>query len=346
MKQSFLCRVTLPAFARLGTKRWYAAPVLACLLGAAVPAFAQSERPISRETANKQANTEGSFGGIGAELETNSGVLRVKRVVTSSPAERASLKAGWEIPRINGISTAGMELKDAVKLVRGTIGTELKLEVRLPDGTSRQISLIREQVLAVAKTEGPSESFRLLAMTDKVGLLSQDPKQREATTKTVGQTAEPQEIVFLLKQINGGKGEFCHGMYFLMTAWAAGECGAKHAKDTTAVRALYDALLAGVDGAAVKVFPSPILAYRTNLPPAEVVKKQNFLTTKGIAKALQQMAAAGALHPFNDAVVKDLTALTKQPWADPDSKQALASVISAVLTYAPKTPDEKLLRDQ
>ena len=115
MNQSFLCRVTLAVFVWFATHRRHVALVLTCLLCAVAPAAAQSDRPISQETANTQANIEGSFGGIGAELETTNAVLFMKRIVVASPADRAGLKAGWAIPRINGSPTAGMELKDAVK---------------------------------------------------------------------------------------------------------------------------------------------------------------------------------------------------------------------------------------
>lgn len=130
---SVLRRTTLAACVRFVTVRLYVAFVY-LLCNVVVPTFAQSDA---------------SLGGIGAELEATNGVIRLKRIIAASPAERAGLKVGWEIPRINGISTVGMSVKDAVKLVRGDIGTELKLEVRTPDGTNRQISLIREKAQVV-----------------------------------------------------------------------------------------------------------------------------------------------------------------------------------------------------
>jgi carboxyl-terminal processing protease len=99
------------------------------------------------QTANKVAGIDGSFGGIGVKLEKTNGRLRIERIIGAGPAERAGLKAGWTIASINGIPTASMELNDAVKLLRGPIGTALKLEAIPPDDPARLVSLIREKVL-------------------------------------------------------------------------------------------------------------------------------------------------------------------------------------------------------
>ena len=93
-------------------------------------------------------NMESSFGGIGTALSKTNGVLLVKEVFASSPAERAGIKAGSKIVSINGEPARNMTLEEVVKLLRGPVGTVVKMEVMSPDGAQRELSLIREKVAA------------------------------------------------------------------------------------------------------------------------------------------------------------------------------------------------------
>jgi len=77
-----------------------------------------------------------AFAGVGLELSIDdiSGELAVLSPVIGSPAWRAGIVAGQTILAIDGISTAGMGIKDAVAALRGTAGTEVALELAtLPD---------------------------------------------------------------------------------------------------------------------------------------------------------------------------------------------------------------------
>lgn len=89
---------------------------------------------------------QGSVGGIGAELRQTNGLILVTKVLAGTPAERAGLAVGSEIVAINGISTKGMALDDAVKLVRGMIGTPVSLDIRGPSGPPTHLEIVREKV--------------------------------------------------------------------------------------------------------------------------------------------------------------------------------------------------------
>ena len=74
-------------------------------------------------------NVEGKFGGIGAEISILEGYLVVVAPLKNSPSEQAGLKAGDIIVSIDGKESFGTSIDDAIKLLRGEIGTEVKLEV-------------------------------------------------------------------------------------------------------------------------------------------------------------------------------------------------------------------------
>lgn len=72
----------------------------------------------------------GSFEGIGAEIDVRDGVLTIVAPLRDSPAERAGLRAGDQVVKIDGQSTAGLSVEEAVKLIRGPRGTIVVLTVR------------------------------------------------------------------------------------------------------------------------------------------------------------------------------------------------------------------------
>ncbi len=71
---------------------------------------------------------KGSFGGIGAELGYKKGVVIIAPL-KDMPAEKAGLKAGDKIVKINGTSTIDMTVDDAVVKIRGEINTPVTLTI-------------------------------------------------------------------------------------------------------------------------------------------------------------------------------------------------------------------------
>ena len=72
---------------------------------------------------------EGEFGGIGAEIGKEKGKLKIIAPLKGSPAEKAGLKPGDLILAINGSSTLDLSLSEAVKKIRGKIGTKVVLTI-------------------------------------------------------------------------------------------------------------------------------------------------------------------------------------------------------------------------
>ena len=77
-----------------------------------------------------QTETSGEFGGLGIEVSMESGVVKVISPIDETPASRAGIKAGDYIVKINDTQVQGKTLSEAVDLMRGPVGSGIKLTVR------------------------------------------------------------------------------------------------------------------------------------------------------------------------------------------------------------------------
>ena len=77
-----------------------------------------------------QTETSGKFGGLGIEIAMEAGVVKVITPIDNTPASRAGLKAGDYIVKIDGVQVQGKSLMDAVDLMRGIVGSSIKITVR------------------------------------------------------------------------------------------------------------------------------------------------------------------------------------------------------------------------
>ena len=77
-----------------------------------------------------QTDTRGEFGGLGIEIGMESGVVKVMSPIDDTPAEKAGIKAGDFIVKIGKEQVQGKSLMEAVKLMRGPVGSTIKLTVR------------------------------------------------------------------------------------------------------------------------------------------------------------------------------------------------------------------------
>ncbi|MGZ6206846.1 MAG: S41 family peptidase [Syntrophales bacterium] len=76
-----------------------------------------------------EAETEGSFGGVGLELAVVNDVLTVISPIEGTPAHKAGIRAGDQIIQIDGISTKGLSIADLTVKLRGPEGTKVKITI-------------------------------------------------------------------------------------------------------------------------------------------------------------------------------------------------------------------------
>ena len=104
-------------------------------MDAAINGVLQSLDPYSGYMSPKvfkemQAETSGKFGGLGIEIGMEAGVVKVISPIDDSPAAKVGVKAGDYIVKIDDIQVQGKTLTEAVELMRGTVGTKIKITVR------------------------------------------------------------------------------------------------------------------------------------------------------------------------------------------------------------------------
>ena len=104
-------------------------------MDAAINGLLQSLDPysayMSPEIFNEmQTETSGEFGGLGIEVNMESGVVKVISPIDDTPASKAGIKAGDYIIKIDDIQVQGKSLSEAVDLMRGPVGSSIILTVR------------------------------------------------------------------------------------------------------------------------------------------------------------------------------------------------------------------------
>lgn len=92
-------------------------------------------------------STQGEFGGIGIEVGTENGQLMVITPIDDTPASRAGLLSRDVIVAIDGTPTDSLSLQEAVNLMRGEPGSQLRISVlRAGEESTREFTLTREVI--------------------------------------------------------------------------------------------------------------------------------------------------------------------------------------------------------
>jgi len=86
-----------------------------------------------KDYADMQESTKGEFGGLGMEVGSEDGFVKVVSPIEDTPAERAGIKSGDYIIKIDDASTRSMSVNDAVKRMRGEPGTKITLTLLRKD---------------------------------------------------------------------------------------------------------------------------------------------------------------------------------------------------------------------
>ena len=96
-----------------------------------------------------QVGTQGEFGGLGLEVGTEDGFVRVVSPIEGTPAEKAGVKAGDLIIKIDDKATKGIPLNEAVKLMRGKPKTSVTLTVSRKGATKPLVFTIVRDVIQI-----------------------------------------------------------------------------------------------------------------------------------------------------------------------------------------------------
>ena len=128
--------------------------------------------PVDKRYFDEQMS--GSFFGIGASLVNDDGNIKINTLITGSPAWKSGeVQIGDIIMKVaqgknDAVELTGYAVEDAVKLIRGSEGSEVKLTLKKADGSVKVISLIRAKIV---QEETFARSAIVKNGTEKIGYI-------------------------------------------------------------------------------------------------------------------------------------------------------------------------------
>ncbi|MDA8760836.1 S41 family peptidase [Amylibacter sp.] len=153
-----------------------------------------------------QVQTRGEFGGLGIEVTQENGFVKVVSPIDDTPADKAGVEAGDFITKVDGESTLGKTLDEAVDKMRGPVGSEIIITI-VREGIDEpfDISIIRDtiEIKAVkARTEGKTIVLRVSSFTSKTYPNLKDSLEKEI--KSSGGLENINGVVVDLRNNPGG----------------------------------------------------------------------------------------------------------------------------------------------
>ncbi|HLL43736.1 MAG TPA: carboxy terminal-processing peptidase, partial [Segetibacter sp.] len=107
--------------------------------------------PLEKRSFDEQMS--GKFYGIGASLKEEDGNIKVASLLTGSPAWKSEqIQVGDVVAKVGQgkeepVELTGLAVEDAVKIIRGNKGTEVRLSLKKQDGSLKVVSIIRDEIV-------------------------------------------------------------------------------------------------------------------------------------------------------------------------------------------------------
>ncbi|HFE32809.1 MAG TPA: S41 family peptidase, partial [Gammaproteobacteria bacterium] len=138
-----------------------------------------------------QVGTTGEFGGLGIEVGMEDGFVKVISPIDDTPAQRAGVKAGDLVIRLDEKPVKGMTLRDAVNIMRGKVGSKITLTI-IREGEEKPLKITITRAIIKVK------SVRQRNLEDGFGYLRISQFQSHTGENLA-------DAIDKLKEENGGK---------------------------------------------------------------------------------------------------------------------------------------------
>ncbi len=163
---------------------------------------------------NKEFNEQlsGSFEGIGAELNKKEEAIVVVSPIAGFPAEKAGLKSGDIVSKINGESAYDLSLTEAVKKIRGPKGTNVKLEV-IRDGKPVELEITRDQIST------PSVKWEVTGDNIGVITISRFGEDTASLTKQAAGELRAKNVKGVVLDMRGNPGGLLEAAVSISSQW-------------------------------------------------------------------------------------------------------------------------------
>jgi len=150
-----------------------------------------------------QTDTRGEFGGLGIEVGMEAGVVKVITPIDDTPAAKAGIKAGDYIVKIDNTQVQGKSLMEAVKLMRGPVGSTIELTIRRKGERKAINKVIKREIIEIKSVEAK-------VLKEKVGYLrlkafnDNSSKQLMEQIKKIEKKEKPIGYILDLRNNPGG----------------------------------------------------------------------------------------------------------------------------------------------
>ena len=114
--------------------------------------------------------TRGDFGGLGIEVTMEEGLVKVVSPIDDTPAANAGLQAGDFISQIDDDPVFGMTLNEAVRKMRGKVGTPIRVVILREGVDPQEVTIIRDVINIQAvksRQEGDVGYIRISTFNEK-----------------------------------------------------------------------------------------------------------------------------------------------------------------------------------
>ncbi len=154
---------------------------------------------------NMQVQTRGEFGGLGIEVTQEDGYVKVVSPIDGTPADEAGMEAGDFITHVNGEAILGLNLNEAVELMRGPVGSEIIITV-VRQGVDEpfDVSIIRDTIKIAAvksRVEGSAVVLRISSFTDQTY-----PDLQSGLKKAIEEAGGPEKINGVILDLRNNPG--------------------------------------------------------------------------------------------------------------------------------------------
>lgn len=112
---------------------------------------------VDPQTYNVSITPSGVFEGIGANVTQQNGKIVILSLIKGTPAEAAGVRAGDIILEVDGESTDGWNIDQAVSRIRGPKGSEVRVKVQHTDGAVEELTINRDQIQVDSVSDQPPD---------------------------------------------------------------------------------------------------------------------------------------------------------------------------------------------
>lgn len=161
-----------------------------------------SEYLVRKDLEEFSEQTSGVYGGLGVEVQVISGELKIVSPMDDTPASRAGLRSGDVISRIDGTVIEGQSAFTGVDMLRGEVGSSIKLEIQRAGAEPFEVTLKREIIqLKSARAERLPGGMALLRVA---AFQSDTVRSAQRALKTLQEKKPVRGLVLDLRSNPGG----------------------------------------------------------------------------------------------------------------------------------------------